>query len=370
VGADADVPAPLLVVAEAKRVHVLTLHGEPLQLLAPPSHAGTNLWGLSVSAWELLLCDAGRVHLIDVCGKEEGRAAFEAERAEEREEAARSAAREASRLVAELAAEIEEKRRHAEMEAEAIEEERRERAEMARREAEEKAAKIADKKAQRAAAARDARIKEEEEREREMFRNAQADKAREEREAALLQREMMAMKEEKMRKEQVKIIAEEQASRERKALQTRVAFGRAQVAEDAAWRRVEMCTNEAELGALKDAARDATRVREIMERAAKKANEKAEAAVKARAAEYLGQKQRRTEAAERKRQVVEAAKRRSEMNDEEEEVDASWAGWEEEHEHNEAGASDGAAGKARALSQVRSQGTELRQGGLVQGEHV
>jgi hypothetical protein len=81
VGADADVPAPLLVVAEAKRVHVLTLHGEPLQLLAPPSHAGTNLWGLSVSAWELLLCDAGRVHLIDVCGKEEGRAAFEAEHA-------------------------------------------------------------------------------------------------------------------------------------------------------------------------------------------------------------------------------------------------------------------------------------------------
>ena len=350
VGADADVPAPLLVVAEAKRVHVLTLHGEPLQLLAPPSHAGTNLWGLSVSAWELLLCDAGRVHLIDVCGKEEGRAAFEAERAEEREEAVRLAAEEASRLVAELAAEIEEKRRHAEMEAEAIEEERRERSEKARREAEGKAAKIADKKAQRAAAAREVRLKEEEEREREMFRNAQADKAREEREVALRQREVMAMKEEKMRKEQVKIIAEEHASRERKALQTRVAYGRAQVAEDAAWRRVEMCTNEAELGALTDAARDATRVREIMERAAQKANEKAEAAVKARAAEYLGQKQRRTEAAERKRQVAEVAKRRSEMNDEEEEVDAAWAGWEEEHEHNEGGASDGAAGKARARS--------------------
>jgi hypothetical protein len=65
-------------------------------------------------------------------------------------------------------------------------------------------------------------------------------------EAALLQREMMAMKEEKMRKEQVKIIAEEQASRERKALQTRVAFGRAQVAEDAAnWRLADQLTTQA-----------------------------------------------------------------------------------------------------------------------------
>ena len=211
-----------LAVAEAKRVQLLSLKGEPLQVLTGAAwwsgrHSAGGLWGICATPWELLVTDGGpRVHVLEITGREGGRgehaqlmrmlgeaeaareaaAAAEVERAaaqREAEEAAARAAKDvASRAAAEAAREAEQAAAH---------------------EAEERRQLKREAKMRRAEAAKALRLAEEEARAKEAEELAAAKAARMDREIENARQEIARAKEERRRREE--------SSMEREAMRRR-----------------------------------------------------------------------------------------------------------------------------------------------------
>ena len=355
-----------LVVAEARRVQVLSLEGSPLQLIdLPTSVRGATLWGLSASPWEIFVCDGLAAHILDITRAAGGRAAFraavtkaeaEAQHAVEWEEMV--AAEEAARENAEARRVARDSERDVEAAAEAARAVREAKAAEAKILAEERAAK----KAARMAAARELRLKEEEERQRERERAEELAEARAAREAAAKLSEAANTRAERMRKEQMRMFAVEQLQRQKRAREARAAHDAAQVAEEEAWRAAEAALAipslpKVDKEAAKRAAVDASRQREKAREVWQKASTDEVRAAKARAAEVLAQRMsRKEEAARRRAKAEEAARVRhgvpaaGEGADDAEEMDAAWEGWEEEEEAEAAAAA--AAGESTAPPSV------------------
>ena len=338
------VPAPrgaptALVVAEAKRVQVFSIaDGTPLQLIEPPGRAGTTLWGVRTSPWDVLLTDGGNVHVLDVLSCAERRAeAQEARAAAARAQADADA--EATAEAARRAAEEAEARAEADADArEAAAKARAAKEAEARQAAEEKAAK----RAERMAAAKEARAREEAMRARQKAETEAAREAREAREAAAKVRDAMEAKAERWRREQTRTFAAKQLKRQRKALAARAEVARAFLGEEAALRAWEAKAADPTASALeKETLRtdcvEATERRKAAQKAAWNAQAEVDKAEQARQAEVEWAKRRKKEQEARRKQAAEgggeseraSGGRRCE-DDDEEEVDAEWAGWEEE----------------------------------------